>query len=225
MTTHFFAVPDFLELLQFWDACRQGVPLPEWPDDLGLVPPALLPNLVISSRPEARYLYVGAECMRRWGSDPTGRLIYSEVLTGAHARYIKSLGDDCVTRRAPIFSAAVYQPDPANVIMTGRLYVPFTHHGSAEPRVVVTLQLFKGSETKLKEIGLHGIVHEIRRDMIAMVPELCDRLATARHFYQISRHTHQRTLAQDIETIAQEATGSALIPLPCLDEPEPVTGT
>ena len=222
MTSHFFAAPDFLELLQFWDGARQGRAMPEWHDDLAAVPPALLPNLVITDRPDTLYRYVGTEIVRRWGSDPTGRRIYDEVLTGAHRRYIKSLGDETLARRAPIFSAAVYQPDASSVIMTGRLYVPFTYQGSTEPRILFTLQLFKGSEQKLKEVGLHYIVHEIRRDMIAMVPALCVRLAQARRYYQISRHTHQRALAQDIDAIARELTGSALIPLPCLDEPDPI---
>ncbi|MEJ0071794.1 MAG: hypothetical protein WDO24_27180 [Pseudomonadota bacterium] len=144
------------------------------------------------------------------------------MLTGAHSRYIKSLGDDVVARRAPIFSAAVYQPDNASVIMTGRLYVPFTHRGSDDPRIVLTLQLFAGFAQTLQQIGLHGIVHEIRRDMIALVPELCTRLADARRYYQISRHTHQRALAQDIDALARELAGSALVPLPCLEDPEPV---
>jgi len=222
MTSHFFAAPDFLELLQFWDGARQGRAMPEWHDDLAAVPPALLPNLVITDRPDTLYRYVGTEIVRRWGSDPTGRRIYDEVLTGAHRRYIKSLGDETLARRAPIFSAAVYQPDASSVIMTGRLYVPFTYQGSTEPRILFTLQLFKGSEQKLKEVGLHYIVHEIRRDLIAMVPALCVRLAQARRYYQISRHTHQRALAQDIDAIARELTGSALIPLPCLDEPDPI---
>ncbi|MEJ0071795.1 MAG: hypothetical protein WDO24_27185 [Pseudomonadota bacterium] len=67
MTTHFFAAPDFLELLQFWDAMRGDRALPEWMDDMAAVPPALLPNLIVTSRPDARYRYVGAECIRRWG--------------------------------------------------------------------------------------------------------------------------------------------------------------
>jgi len=221
MTTHFFAAPDFLELLQFWDSQRHGRPLPEWQDDMSRVPPTLLPNLIVTVRPEARYRYVGAECVKRWGSDPTGKLIYDEVLSGAHGRYIKSLGEETRARRAPIFSAAVYQPDPANVMMTGRLYVPFTYQGSTAVRIILTLQLFQGSQALLQEIGIRGIVHEIRRDMIAMVPELCTKLTSARHYYQVSRHTHQRTLAQDIEAIARDATGSILIPLPCFEDPEP----
>ncbi len=225
ITTHFFADPDFLALLQFWDASRGGRPLPEWSGDIAVIPQALLPNLIITDRrgPEPVYLYVGAECVRRWGSDPTGRRVYSDVLSGAHRRYIKSLGDQSMAHRAPIFSTAVYQPDAANMIMTGRLYTPFTHRGSVEPRMMMTLQLFKGSERDIQEIGIKGIVHEIRRDQITNVGQLCARLEAARREYQIARHTHRRTLGQEIETIARELTGRALLPLPCLEEPDPIT--
>jgi hypothetical protein len=221
--THFFAVPDFLELLQFWDSCRTGRPLPDWNGDMSAVPHGLLPNLILSDRRgEPTYAFVGATVIRRWGWDPTGRRIYADVARGAHGRYLQSVVDEMIARRAPIFSAAVYQPDSASVLMTGRLYVPFTWQGSDDIKFVMTLQLFTGSEHQMKEVGLNLIVHEIRRDVIAIVPELCARLAAARRHYQISRHTHQRTLAQDIDTIAHELTGSALIPLPCLDEPDPI---
>ena len=224
ITTHFFADPDFLELLQFWEASRGGRPMPAWSGDIAVIPRSLLPNLIISDRRgEPTYLYVGTECVRRWGGDPTGKRIYTEVLTGAHRRYIKSVGDEALTRRAPVFSTAVYQ-DAGTMIMTGRLYAPFTHQGSSDVAMMFTLQLFKGSETKLREIGLSAIVHEIRRDMIALVPDLLTRLEDARRDYQISRHTHRRSLAGDIEAIARELTGSALIPLPCFEEPEPAAG-
>src|SRR5258706_12723719 len=103
-----------------------------------------------SSEPDRRseavaYLYVGAECVRRWGSDPTGKVAYGNVLTGAHARYLRSLGRDVMTRRAPVFSTAVYQPDAASMLMTGRLHTPLTYQGSREPCILLTLQLFTGS--------------------------------------------------------------------------------
>jgi hypothetical protein len=103
------------------------------------------------------------------------------------------------------------------MLMTGRLFTPFTYRGSAEPTAMVTVPLIQGSLGTLNQIGASGVVHEIRRDMIAMVPELCTRLEGARRYYQLSRHTHQRTLAQHIDGIARELAGSALIPLPCLD--------
>ncbi len=225
LTTHFFADPDFLELLQFWDASRGRRPLPDWSGDVGVVPRNLLPNLVISDRREAepRYVYCGTEIVKRWGSDPTGQKIYSETLSGAHSRYIKSLGDQARAERAPIFSAAVYQHEPATVIMTGRLYAPFTYQGSAKVAAMMTLQLFRGSEATLREIGLSAVVHEIRRDLISDVPALCARLADARRDFQISRHTHRRTLAQDVDALADALTGSVLVALPCLDDPDLAT--
>src|SRR5258706_9280062 len=142
MSTHFFAAPDFLDLLRFWDASRGDRALPVWHSDLGAVPPTLLPNLTVSDRRgEPTYAYVGAEVGRRWGGDLTGRRIYGgDALTGAHARYIKSLGDDTMARRAPIFSAAIYQPDATDLIMTGRLFVPFTDRDAGEPCFMLTMQ-------------------------------------------------------------------------------------
>ncbi len=224
MSTHFFAAPDFLALLRFWEASRGSRELPAWQGDLGAVPRALLPNLTISDRRggEPVYAYVGAEIARRWGGELTGRRIYRDALTGAHARYIRSLGDDTIARRAPIFSAAIYQPDATRMIMTGRLFAPMTEPGSAAPCFLMTMQLFTEAEGSLRDVGAVGFVHEIRRDMIAVVPELCARLEEARRHYQISRHTHQRTLTQDIDAVARELTGSALVTLPCLEEPDPV---
>ena len=84
------------------------------------------------------------------------------------------------------------------------------------------VQLFKGSDRTVA--GNHGFVHEIRRDLIARVPELHARLADARRAYQISRLTNQRTLVEDVDAIADELAGSALVPLPCHEEPDPVAG-
>ena len=54
---------------------------------------------------------------------------------------------------------AVYQHDPEGMVMTGWM--------------MMTLQLFHGPEGVLHKIGLSGIVNEIRRDLIAMVPLAC----------------------------------------------------
>ncbi len=221
LSTHFFADPQFLELLEFWHESLGGRPVPDWSGDMAVFPPGVLPNLIVSDRRsgEAVYHYVGAECVRRWGSDPTGKVAYGNVLTGAHARYLRSLGRDVMTRRAPVFSTAVYQPDAASMLMTGRLHTPLTYQGSREPCILLTLQLFTGSERDLQTIGISGVVDEIRRYVIADVPTLCTRLAEARRSYQIARHTHRRTLVQDIDAVLGELSGGALVSLPCWDDP------
>lgn len=225
LNTYFFADADFLELLAFWDASRRGRALPDWNGDLDAIPRGLLPNLIISDRRgEATYRYCGAACVRRFGRDPTGQRAYGDVLLGAHARYLHSLSAETLARRAPIFSTAVYRPDASDddMLMTGRLHTPFTFQGSADPAMLITLQLFRGSETDLRRIGLSGVVHEIRRDLIVDAAELSARLDDARRAYQISRHTYQRTLVQDVDAVVGELTGRVLVPLPCYDEsPKP----
>lgn len=225
LTTQFFADPEFVGLLRFWNASRGERAMPEWDGDVGAVPGALLPNLaIVDLRGDPTYRYIGAEVARLWGGNPTGRSIFGVVLRGAHRHYLRSLTDDMIARRAPIFSSAVYQSSAVGVVVTGRIVAPFTVEGSNEPCFLLAVQLFKGSERDLRAIDVSGVVHELRRDLITDPIELCRRLEDARRHYQIARHTHRRTLAQDIDEIAQELSGRALVPLPCYEEPDPGTG-
>jgi hypothetical protein len=226
LTTHFFADPELVGLLRYWDAARAGRALPEWRGDVGALPPDLLPNLIVADfRGEPTYRYMGVECARLWGGNPTGRRIFTDVLRGAQGRYLRSLADEMFARRAPVFSAAVYQASSVGVVMTGRVMTPFTWNGSAEPCFLLTVQLFKGLEPDLRAISVSGgAVHELRRDLITDAAELCARLEAARRQYQIARHTHRRALAQDLDLIVQELAGRALVSLPCIDDAEPIAG-
>src|SRR3954468_19265983 len=140
LNSHFFADADFLALLRFWETMRGGRALPDWDGDFGVIPRVLLPNLIISDRlaGKATYRYVGATCVRRFGRDPTGERAYGGILRGGHARYLRSLSQQTLARRGPIFSAAVYQPDAdlSDMLMTGRLHAPFTLQGSTDPLVL-----------------------------------------------------------------------------------------
>src|SRR5258706_840977 len=110
MPTHLFASPAFLGLLRYWDEQRGARALPEWHGDLTGIPEALLANLIIIDGTPPVYRYQGAEVVRRWGGDPTGRPMF-DVLQGGHARYIRSLYAETLARAQPIFSAAVVQTD------------------------------------------------------------------------------------------------------------------
>jgi hypothetical protein len=171
--------------------------------------------VVADGLPDPHYAYIGAECVRRWGSDATGVKV-ADVLPPPYHRYIQSLFDDAGARRAPVFSASIFQQgDADDLIMTGRLFTPFTRPGSDDPAVIINLQLFKGSERPLSTVTS---VHEIRRDLIAIVPALCKQHEEARRYYQAARSLG-RSLSDEIEDIARSLSGSALISLTPFADP------
>ena len=216
MPTHFFADTAFLGLLRYWEDGRRGSALPAWNGDVETLPAALRPHLVVADGlPDPRYAFIGAECVRRWGSDATG-LRVADVLPPVYHRYIQSLFDEASARRGPVFSASIFQQgDEDNLIMTGRLFTPFARPGADEPAVIINLQLFRGSDRPLSAVSY---VHEIRRDLIAMAPALCDKLEEARRYYQASRSLG-RSLTEEMNAIARSLAGSALVSLAPMPDP------
>jgi hypothetical protein len=214
MATDFFAEPDFLRLLRYWDESRKGRALPEWDGDLFRIPEELLPNLIVSERrPEPRYRYVGAECERRWGGGAmNGRAVYN-VLRGGHGAYVRSLGDEAIARRTPIYSAAIYRLGD-DLIVTGRLFAPFAFDGSEAPQVIMALQLFRGADRKLDRLGAAGFVDETARQMIVAVPALCDRLDEARRLHHFARRPRRDALAEEMASLARDLAGNVLVDLP-----------
>src|SRR5207248_11434303 len=101
----------------------------------------LLPNLIVADwLGGLRFRYVGSECVARFGADPTGRPILP-TLGGAYASYIRSLGDDVIARRQPIFSTGVFEVGD-ELMVSGRLFTPFSDGRGAAPGVIVGVQLF-----------------------------------------------------------------------------------
>jgi hypothetical protein len=224
MSTEFLGEPDFLALLRFWEDERGDRALPLWRADMSRVPRELLPNLTVSVvEGEPIYNYVGSECIRRWGGDPTGLPIY-RALKGAHSAYIWSVRQEAIARRAPIFSAAIYRPADGALLLTGRLFAPFVAPGSTEPDVMLVVQLFTGSDATIADLGAAGFVDETQRQMIVAAPELCARLEAARRYHAVARRAHQDGLAHDMARIARELAGSALVALPCFRGSEPLPG-
>ena len=217
MAARFLAEPDFVRLLRFWVDRRGERSVPEWDGDLGQVPHSLLPNLVITERrPDPVYRYVGADDVRTFGSDPTGRRVYEEVLRGAHSRYIRSVAEDTLARRAPIFSAAIYRT--REDVLTGlRLLVPFTDPGETVTRFIFSLQLFAGTPVNLTELAHSGFVDELERRLVVGAPEVCSRLEQARRYHLLARRIHQDGLARALAATAAELVGGALQALPTFD--------
>ncbi len=213
MLRNFFAAPDFLRLLRFWESRRGGAALADWDGDVSAIPAELLPNLIILDElPDARYRYVGAACTRRFGGDTTGRKV-AETLGPAYGGYIRSLIEDALLRRAPVFSASVLQIEP-EVMLTGRLFAPFALRGSPEPRIVMSAHFFSEGRFRVKDVGAQGSVLETERLLIAAVPEICARLEEARRYHHLSRATPDPALAREWDRIAVDLGAGALVALP-----------
>ena len=212
MLRHFFAAPDFLALLRFWNDSRSESGPAVWRGDLARVPSELRPNLIVVDWPdEPRYRYVGSECVARFGADTTGQSVIA-ALGGAYADYIRSLGDEVIARAQPIFSASVFEVGD-ELILTGRLFTPFTDGTSERPTMVMSLQLFGGSKFKLNAVGRFGFVNESQRLLIAGVPEVCQRLDEARRFHHLAHAVPSRAQAREWAAIASDLSRSALVRL------------
>ncbi|HZS83391.1 MAG TPA: hypothetical protein VFA50_10975 [Stellaceae bacterium] len=212
MLRNFFAAPDFLSLLRFWEDSRRGAAVAQWSGDRALIPPDLLPDLVIAERDEeVVYRYCGEECVRRFGGDPTGRPVY-EALRGAYRRYVGSLIEDVLRRAAPLFSSSIFQHNGA-VAVTGRLFAPFIRPGSAAPSIIMGIHLFRGDEFPLRAVGDSGVIDETQRLLISGVPELCARLEDARRYHQLARIARHEPSAGEWDDIARRLSRGALVPL------------
>ncbi|HWK45446.1 MAG TPA: hypothetical protein VNT30_12035 [Stellaceae bacterium] len=210
----FFAERDFIALIHFWDKLRGTRALPEWHGDVTKVPRHLLENMVVVSYyPTPRYNYVGAACVARWDKDPTGMRV-DDLLGGIYARYIHSLLDETIKRPASVFSAAVFELGE-ELLITGRLMVPFSLPGSTEAAVVVGLHFFKGSDIKLRALSGNVFVEEVQRLMIVAAPEFCDRLEKARLYQYAARSVSLTGPAGHLDSVARELAGDAILPLPC----------
>jgi hypothetical protein len=212
MLRHFFAAPDFLALLRFWDSVRAAAGVAVWDGDFAIVPAALLPNLIVVTWvPVPVYRYIGSECAHRFGADTTG-LPVLETLGGAYGRYISALGDEVIQRRAPIFSASVLAVGD-ELTVTGRLFAPFAAAPAAAPSVVMSMQLFSRSAFKLGAVGRSGFVSESQRLLVAGVPEFCARLDEARRYHHLSRFVSARAQASEWDDVAHELASGILVAL------------
>jgi hypothetical protein len=212
MLRHFFAEPDFLTLLRFWNDSRTASGRALWKSDLALVPSELLPNLIVVDwLGEPRYRHVGSEFIARFGADPTGQKL-APTLGGAYADYIRSLGDEVIARGEPIFSASIFEVGD-ELMTTGRLFTPFTNDAAAAPGMILSVQLFSRADFKLSAVGRVGFVNESQRLLLADVPLLCDRLAEARRYHHLARLVPSRPQAGEWADIARGLTRSAIVAL------------
>src|SRR5690348_5879978 len=118
MLRDFFASPNFLALLRFWDSARVGRAVPEWTGDATTIPDYLRQRLIVVERQEGErqeaeaqnegliYRYLGSFNKKQFGRDPTGQTV-AATLSGEYAAYLTDLTDAVLGGAAPVFSCSI----------------------------------------------------------------------------------------------------------------------
>src|SRR5690348_1518306 len=121
MLRDFFASPNFIALLRFWDAARAGQAVPDWDGDVAAIPAHLRERVVIVERRGANliYRYLGIHNRKRFGRDPTGDTV-AETLDGNYTAYLADLTEAVLAGAAPVFSCSVLRRNDL-IRRTGRL--------------------------------------------------------------------------------------------------------
>ncbi len=124
-------------------AARGGLPLRSDFDPIDY--PRALSTLVLAEvMPDGRICYrlVGTDMVSAWGADFTGKYLH-EVMQGDYHDFIRSLFDDCIARRSPIYSHSRFQWDRGRAVDTRRIMLPFARsERPAEVGFVLVSQVF-----------------------------------------------------------------------------------
>jgi hypothetical protein len=196
MLRDFFASPNFLALLRFWDGARAGRAVPE---------------IIVERREALIYRYLGILNKRQFGRDPTGTTI-AETLSPEYAAYLADLAESALAGAAPVFSCSILTRD--NLIKrTGRLVAPFTLRGSPTPCLTMSTHLEVGDEFKVTEVVEPGGVVETERVRILGVSDVCARLEEVGRYHQLSRGMPDRRLASEWDRIAASLGAGIIVPL------------
>ena len=217
MPVRLLADPDAIALLRFWTERRGGDPAPRWGGDMSELPVHLLPNLAATQRrPEAVFLYVGSECLRRWGAGITGARVYEEVATGPQGRYLRSIGDDALAWQAPVFSAAILSLEGGATATVGRLYAPFLYRSAGQPDAVIGLQIVPPEHRRI-DFRRAALAEEAVRLLLKDADPVLAHLEEARRRWRIETAAtaaleHARQDA-DLAAVIHRLTGSSIIRL------------
>jgi hypothetical protein len=135
--------PVLLSLFRYWEARRDGRPMPERRDidPLGMER-AVLPFVALAEFVEGgrriRYRLVGTEIVRRFDLDFTGRHT-DEFLSGSYLAFINELYRQMREHRTPIYSESAFHWDVAGHRLTRRIFLPL---GDTDVRMALIGQTF-----------------------------------------------------------------------------------
>jgi hypothetical protein len=212
MDLGYFTDPRFLALLRFWEAQRGGRAVPVWREDTQAAFPAEIAPWLVAARYEGSvgtYFCVGAECVGRFGVDPTGRRT-DEFLAGGMLRYVSDMARAAREQEAPVFSYCLYGVPGEEGIRTARVFAPFA------PDVVLSLQLFESTRAPLVRYTRQGVCEELVRKRILSGGEALRNLEQAARFHRLGKAVHVTQLADELVAAARAFDAEATVVLPVL---------
>ena len=136
--------------------------------------PRSLSSLVLAERTEddaLRFRLVGSDMVSAWGADFTGRHLH-EIMSGDYHAFIRGLFDECIRRRAPLFSHSRFQWDRGRSLDTRRLMLPYARDDKPEEiGFVLVSQVFDygrtGPQQPIVSAGQKFDLIEIRREPLS----------------------------------------------------------
>ena len=150
-------------------AAQQGVPLRSSFDPIDYA--RALSTLVLAERVAGNALcfrLVGTDMVSAWGADFTGRHLH-EIMSGDYHAFIRGLFDECITRKAPLFSHSRFQWDRGRSLDTRRLMLPYARDEAPEViGFVLVSQVFDygkaGPQQPIVSAGRDFEFIEVRRE-------------------------------------------------------------
>lgn len=113
-------------------SARGGIPLRQDFDPVDY--PRALSTLVLAEvMPDSSICYrlVGTDMVNAWGSDFTGKHLH-EVMQGDYHDFIRSLFDDCIAQKVPLYSHSRFRWDRGRSLDTRRIMLPYARNEAAD---------------------------------------------------------------------------------------------
>jgi hypothetical protein len=147
-------------LLRYWNAQREGRIMPARPDiDPLEMGPKLLPHLLLCDLQDRgsrlRYRLVGTNVVRRWGFDPTGRMLDEDM--GPYFAYLGDLLRQLFNERAPIHASCAFRWGVNRELEVNHLLLPLSK-GGIDPAIALVGLTFRSDEVFPPQIrSLNGV--------------------------------------------------------------------
>lgn len=134
------AFTQHVDLYRYWNARRQGRPMPARRDLDPAAIPALLPHLTLVDVVGKRFRYrlMGTQIVEDLGVEMTGTYVGSHVTPSAYAAQVCSVYEQVRDSALPIFTTGYYQTPSELIQAHSRLLLPLSGDGKTVDMILLT---------------------------------------------------------------------------------------